>query len=262
MKEYRSINERSGSSSWDFNRSSQQVANNVQKITQNVSQLQRMIAQIGTSSDTPELRDKLHQLQHYTNQLAKETSQKLTELVNLPNVSSSSEQRLRKMHKDRLMNDFTAALSNFQLAQRQEKDKEASTRSRPLNYDAFLDDKKGEYQLVPIDGPGLMQAEEEEVDVKLLEEREKSMCQLEADIMDVNQIFKDLALLVHEQNDAIDSIEASVETAAINVEHGVEQLQKARFYQSKVKRKKVCLFVVLGCVLTIIITFVVLAVKL
>ena len=41
---------------------------------------------------------------------------------------------MRKMHKDRLMNDFTMALSNFQLAQRQEKDKEAMANHRPGNY--------------------------------------------------------------------------------------------------------------------------------
>lgn len=253
------------SNSWDFNRSSQQVSNNIQKINQNVAQLQKLIGQIGTTTDTMELRDKMHQLQHYTNQLSKETSQKLIEVINLPNVTSASEQRMRKMHKDRLMNDFTMALSNFQLAQRQEKDKEALTNYRPENYDPFEDFKDQEDQLVSLDNTnggtgGLMQAEDE-MDVQLLEEREKSMCQLEADIMDVNQIFKELALLVHEQNDVVDSIEANVETAAINVEHGVERLHKARNYQSRTRRRKFCLMGVGLLVVLILVMIIVISVS-
>ena len=40
---------------------------------------------------------------------------------------------------------------------------------------------------------------EEEQNIQQLEQRELAVRQLEADIMDVNQIFKDLANLVHDQ---------------------------------------------------------------
>ena len=40
---------------------------------------------------------------------------------------------------------------------------------------------------------------EEEQNIQRLEQRELAVRQLEADIMDVNQIFKDLANLVHDQ---------------------------------------------------------------
>ena len=40
---------------------------------------------------------------------------------------------------------------------------------------------------------------EEEQNLKYLQERERSVAQLEADIGDVNQIFKDLAAMVHDQ---------------------------------------------------------------
>ena len=53
------------------------------------------------------------------------------------------------MLKDRLMNDFTSALSNFQLAQRQEKEKERASVNRSKTHvvgsiivvDVFLEKK-------------------------------------------------------------------------------------------------------------------------
>lgn len=47
----------------------------------------------------------------------------------------------------------------------------------------------------------------------------------------MNQIFKDLATMVHEQGELIDSIEANVETAQVNVAQGSVELQSARQYQ-------------------------------
>merc|ERR1719334_2360651 len=43
-----------------------------------------MVAQIGTPQDNPSLRDRLHQIQHYTNQLAKDTGRYLKDLSALP----------------------------------------------------------------------------------------------------------------------------------------------------------------------------------
>ena len=50
-------------------------------------------------------------------------------------------------------------------------------------------------------------------------------------MLNVNEIFRDLALLVHEQGEVIDSIESHIEHAAINVEEGNKQLLRAKTYQ-------------------------------
>lgn len=47
-----------------------------------------------------------------------------------------------------------------------------------------------------------------------LRERKEALSQLEADINDVNQIFKDLARIVHDQGEIVDSIEHNVEHAS------------------------------------------------
>ena len=54
---------------------------------------------------------------------------------------------------------------------------------------------------------------------------------VQSDIMDVNQIFKDLATMVHEQGEVVDSIEANVESAQVHVSQASTQLTQARQYQ-------------------------------
>uniref|UniRef100_A0A3Q1ECJ0 t-SNARE Domain Containing 1 n=1 Tax=Acanthochromis polyacanthus TaxID=80966 RepID=A0A3Q1ECJ0_9TELE len=51
------------------------------------------------------------------------------------------------------------------------------------------------------------------------------------DMLDVSQIMRDLASMVHEQGDAIDSIEDYIQTASSNVESANQELAKANQYQ-------------------------------
>lgn len=49
--------------------------------------------------------------------------------------------------------------------------------------------------------------------------------------MDVNQIFKDLGQMIHDQGAVVDSIESSVEHASQNVEAGAQELHQAVNYK-------------------------------
>jgi predicted kinase len=53
----------------------------------------------------------------------------------------------------------------------------------------------------------------------------------QSDISDVNQIFKELGAMVHEQGEIIDSIEASVEKTEVFVGEGASQLRQASNFQ-------------------------------
>ncbi|XP_075867532.1 syntaxin-12 [Nelusetta ayraudi] len=234
----------------DFNVLIQTCSANIQKITQNTGQMKTMVNQLGTRQDTSELQDRLQQIQHYTNQVAKETNKYLKDLGSIPLPSSPSEQRQQKLQRERLMNDFSSALNNFQAVQRQaaEKEKESVARARAGSRisaeDPFNDEKLVSFDSQD-DWDQQMSTQAEEVaiteeDLELIKERETNIRQLESDIMDVNQIFKDLAVMIHDQGEMIDSIEANVESSEVHVERGAEQLQRAAHYQQK-SRKKMCI---------------------
>lgn len=78
------------------------------------------------------------------------------------------------------------------------------------------------------------------------------------DINDVNQIFKELGSLVHEQGEIVDSIEANVERTENYVGQGVQQLFQASQLKNKVRRKKLYLALILAIIVTVIILIIVL----
>ncbi|XP_061846749.1 syntaxin-7 [Colius striatus] len=232
----------------DPNQLAQRITSNIQKITQCSAEIQRILHHLGTPQDTPDLRQQLQQKQQYTNQLAKETDKYIKEFGSLP---ATSEQRQRKIQKDRLVGEFTTALTNFQRLQRQaaekEKDIVARVRASSRVSGGAPEDAYKEGTLVSWDSQPQAQVQDEEItedDLRLIEERESSIRQLEADIMDINEIFKDLGMMIHEQGDVIDSIEANVENAEVHVQQANQQLSRAANYQQK-SRKKMCILIII-----------------
>uniref|UniRef100_A0A6Q2YR57 Syntaxin-7 n=1 Tax=Esox lucius TaxID=8010 RepID=A0A6Q2YR57_ESOLU len=236
----------------DPNVLTQTIISNIQKITQQTSEIQRIVNQLGTPQDTNELRQQLLQKQQNVNHLAKETDRCVKEFGSLP---VTTEQRQRKIQKDRLINDFSNALANFQKTQRQaaQKEKEfvarvrAESRASVSSFQLFA--KGGSPRLSHVQSQEAAITDE---DLQLIQERETSIRRLESDITDINEIFKDLAMMVHEQGDMIDSIEANVETADIHVQNATQQLAQAADYQRK-SRKKICILVVVLVILAVII---------
>ncbi|MXQ88749.1 hypothetical protein E5288_WYG003377 [Bos mutus] len=193
--------------------------------------------------------ERSQQKQQYTNQLAKETDKYIKEFGSLP--TTPSDQRQRKIQKDRLVAEFTASLTNFQKVQRQaaEREKEFVARVRASSRvsGGFPEESSKERNLVSWESQTQPQAQlqDEEItedDLRLIQERESSIRQLEADIMDINEIFKDLGMMIHEQGDVIDSIEANVENAEVHVQQANQQLSRAADYQRK-SRKTLCIII-------------------
>jgi len=230
----------------DFNRLSNSISTNVQKISQNVNSMQKMVNQLGTTSDTEQLRQQLHNTQHYTNQLSKDTNNLIKEINYIQQTDSSSDHKQRRMLKEKLTSEFLESLKNFQVIQRTaaQKEKESITRARTNSFHKGTIEENS--NLIDLQSPEGNKQQiqlqiEEEVDLNLLREREQSVKKLETDIVEVNQIFKDIAKIVHNQGEKFDSIEANVEAAAVHVTDGAQELAKAREYHAKGRRRSLTL---------------------
>lgn len=94
--------------------------------------MQRMVNQIGTHQDSPELRKELHSIQHYTQQLVKDTNGYIKDLSNFPPAPLQSEQRQRKIQRERLQDEFASTLNTFQATQKSaaQKEKEQINRAK------------------------------------------------------------------------------------------------------------------------------------
>lgn len=253
-----------------FSRISQNIGSDIQKISQNVSSMKRMVNLVGTAQDSHELRQQLQKIQQYTQQLVKDTNNSLNTLNSIP---LSSEERQFRMQRERLTDEYTAALNMFQATQREALKKEsrqvqlkrASVHSNsvaippPPSNDPFRDDLHANQLIELQDDRGSKtqtydyQTENERNNLQQLAEQEEAIRNLERDINDVNEIYKSLGRLVHDQGETIDSIEANIERAHINVRQGTSELRKASNYMTQARKKKFYLIAILAFILLVII---------
>ncbi|KAH9600317.1 Target SNARE coiled-coil homology domain [Trypanosoma melophagium] len=92
-------------------------------------------------------------------------------------------------------------------------------------------------------------------------ETRNDIYRIEQSMRSLNQLFNDLAFLVHEQGEIMDVILKNIENATRFVEAGRKELKKARKYQKK-SRKKLCCFLVMAAIIILIVVAVVLGLKL
>jgi len=99
-----------------------------------------------------------------------------------------------------------------------------------------------------------MQAEQQYLmaNDEFIRERDTQMGNLEQSMRDVNDIYRDLAVIVHKQGDMLDNIEMNITTGANSVSAGTRELARADNYQRKARNKGCCLLVFVLGVLAIL----------
>lgn len=264
----------------DFQKLAQTIATSIQKILQNVSSMQRMVNQFGTAQDSPELKQQLHQIRTYTQRLITDTTNLLNELINC-------KERHLKIQRDRLVDEFTAALTAFQSVQRKTVDLEknavrqargasgavlskppggggggvSSNHSSMGSYGNHQNHSSGSNNAFEdnfVSQRGQTQEQlQEEIDLQALENQEQTIRELEENIVSVNEIYKKLGALVYEQSHTVDSIEASVEHTSVFVAEGVQQLKQASHYQNKARKKKLILALIAASIVAVIILLII-----
>lgn len=86
----------------------------------------------------------------------------------------------------------------------------------------------------------------EEENTRLAQHREEEVTKIVKSIYDLNDIFKDLGHMVHEQGTIMDRIDYNVEQTQTRVSEGLRQLQRAEMYQRK--NRKMCIILILAAV--------------
>lgn len=226
----------------------QQVTDNVRTLNSKVQNLESLVDKIGGPEDDNNLSDKLNIIVNESNVLSKRTSQQLKELVTI-----SNEQRQYRVSRERLVNEYMAVLNRLQSAQRRAASKEKAQIRTVTDQEEQLS-SRDQPQVDPLQQMQIQ--EQRRQNLVELKDRRQALNQLEQDIVDVNDIFKDLARIVHDQGEMVDSIEANVEHASIHVQQGNVNVQQALHYQNKARQKQFllsifCIALVLIIVLTL-----------
>lgn len=232
----------------EFSRLSSQIGANTELLSKNVSTMQRLVNQ-------PSNQAHLLKLQHTTNLLARDTNSLIKDLTQLPHPANLSERRQRTFMRDRLTNDFSEALRNFQVVQRAIKAVEPAVRDRNSH---VLIDLVQQQDGSTVDQQQLQQQQQQQLqqdpnlNLEELREREESVRKLEHDIVEVNHIFKDLATMIHNQGETVDSIESNIYRATDDISRGAQEIARAREYQDKSRRKKFYLAMIFFLIMFVI----------
>lgn len=229
------------------------LESSVFQLTTRVSGYKRMVDQMGSRKDTKDFRARLREVGEDIGVLAKKTSAAFRKTSPTPEA---------KQRHAKLLSDFQNVLGEFQRSQRLCAEKGAATmpKSTPVKK------KRRARQGAPAaeDGVGLLDAGEDElaraneearvqeqlrVDGELeynnllIEEREQDIKEIQQQIGEVNEIFQDLAVLVHDQSDLVDDIEANIVTSHDHTRTANKELKVAAKHQ-RATRTRLCILTI------------------
>jgi len=230
--------------STEFNSLCADIETNIYTINSSIKTLQDSLKLIGTPRDNTGIRNKIHITQLSGNQVASATTKDIAKLKHT--TPRNDKQRLLQVEK--LEEQFKETVNKYHSLQKELADKQKANLLLSTNVDHPPSD--GEES--PTLQKQMQLSKELQFDQEMMLEREERVKQIEADVLDVNQIMRELGSLVHEQSPMIDTIENNIDHAAGNVEEGTAQLAKASGYQNRY-RKKLLILVIVAAVIAIII---------
>ncbi|KAG8649071.1 syntaxin-22 [Manihot esculenta] len=247
---------------------SQAVAAGIFQINTAVHSFNRFVSSLGTPKDTIESREKLHKTRQRIGELVKETSAKLKEASETDQYEEVSP--AKKIRDAKLAKEFRNALNEFQKSQRLAAERETMyapfvPKVLPPSYGAHEIDqsssKSSEQQSLILESRRqeiVLLDDEIAFNEALIEEREQGIKEIQHQISEVNEIFKDLAVLVHEQGVMIDEIDSNIQNSHAATTQATSELAKASKLQ-KSNSSMLCLLIVIFGIILLIVVIVIVA---
>ncbi|XP_070658446.1 t-SNARE domain-containing protein 1 isoform X3 [Bos indicus] len=191
----------------------QETSANIFQINSNVTSLEQSLQSLGMPGDTQELRDSLHTVQQETNRTIAASAGALKQTAELLRGCPQQE----RLQLDRLKTQLSDAVQRYGVVQKKIAEKSRALlptaqrggkqQSPQAAFAELADDEK-----IFNGGDGVWPGHEQallpeitEEDLEAIRLREEAILQIESDLLDVNQIIKDLASMVSEQGEAIGS---------------------------------------------------------
>ena len=181
-------------------------------------------------------------------------------------ANHNGEQASQKYTQQKLAREFQASGTEFQSIQRRalEQERESASAARTAldssdqPYSDSPPSQRQSQQLQEQDQLRLASQDEVDFQDSLIVERESEIRNIEQSVGELNELFRDVAHIVHEQGGQLDTISGNVQNVATDTQHADIELRSASRYQKNARGKACCLLVILAIVLVIIVLAVVL----
>ncbi|CAF1052591.1 unnamed protein product, partial [Brachionus calyciflorus] len=199
----------------------QSLSTGIEKLNLSINQIENLSNQIGTSTDSNDLRKKLADVQHSAKEIAQNAQRNLKELISDPiNVNEF------KIQKERLIDEFVKVFKIFQqvaetsLRKLKQFELPEQSASRGGNVTFQNEIEEANFGL----GRSLNYEQEQsniqiniDQDLQSVNDRDNQIQQLESDIIDLNTTFRDLAIILNDQQKTINAFENNINNADFTV---------------------------------------------
>ncbi|KAF2642415.1 SNARE domain-containing protein [Massarina eburnea CBS 473.64] len=242
----------------EFRDFSSKLGDDLFSLTSDLSRLSQEVHKLGTSRETARVRERVKTTVEETSDKFKEIGERLKKLTTWPDVGPS-----QRFTQSKLSREFKATLTEFQQLQRQalEKEKASASAARAALHDPSspTEERSGGFGQQQ-EQEQLRLASQDEVDFQeqMIIERESEIRNIEQSVGELNELFRDVAHMVHEQGAQLDIIEENVEVTHDASRGAHVNLKQASNYQRSARSKACILLLILALVLVIIILAVVL----
>jgi len=230
-------------------------------LTSNINALSKQLPLLSTRRETPRVRERISTLIDDTSAGFKDVGEGLKRLTTWEDLGPA-----QKFTQGKLNQEFRASLTQFQILQRQALEK---TRAGQ----AALQDQHGgetnksqdpsaptnQFPQAQLQEQQSRLAPQEEVDFQenLIVEREAEIRQIEQSVGELNELFRDVATMVHAQGEQIDLIGENIEGVREDTRGADAELRTASRYQKSARQRACCLLLILAIVLLVVILAVV-----
>ena len=226
-------------------------------LASSISRLNNQISLLGTRRETDRVRERVQSLLQETGDSFKEIGEGLKRVSNWEDLGPS-----QKYTQGKLNQEFRASLTEFQVLQRHaiEKQRASATAARSAldqegeaaSAQAAGGQQQQQQQQLQQQEPRL--AEQSEVDFQetLIIERESEIRNIEQSVGELNELFRDVAHMVHEQGQTLDIISDNVTQTRDDTRNADQQLRTASRHQKSARGKACCLLLILVIVLTVV----------
>lgn len=241
----------------EFETFTTELSDKLFSLTSNISRLSNQVALLGTKRETDRVRERVQDLLEETSSGFKDVGEGLKKVQAWHDVGPS-----QKYTQGKLNNEFKATLTEFQVIQRTalEKQRASATAARTALDEGSSTSAPGQpgqqqQQQQQQEQEQLRLADQSEVDFQesLIVERESEIRNIEQSVGELNELFRDVAHMVHEQGQSLDIISDNVTSTRDDTRGADQNLRTASRHQRNSRNKMCCLLLILAVVLTIVI---------
>ncbi|TKA21861.1 hypothetical protein B0A50_08733 [Salinomyces thailandicus] len=245
----------------EFQTFTNELSDKLFSLTSNISRLSNQIALLGSRRETERVRERVQTLLNETGDGFKDIGDGLRKVNAWHDLGPS-----QKYTQGKLSQEFRASLTEFQTLQRQalEKQRASATAAKAAldqdgGEDATTDQgQRVQQELLQQQEPRLANQDEVDFQESLIVEREGEIRNIEQSVGELNELFRDVAHMVHEQGTNLDVISENVTQTRDDTRNADSQLKTASRHQKSARGKACCLLLILVVVLVIIVLAVVL----